>query len=142
MMPGLAQFMPTVAQQSIAPTPVDWGDIYEIGAGSTGPQIITGISEPILLRIQLSGVSVAGSCNIIESINGASLAVASGATMDVLVPPDTALEWTATAGRFAEGSGTAAVKYRSTEGGSFDQTLDTFTFSITGVGDGGGRDYR
>ena len=139
MMPGILPFMPAVAQQSVAPSAVDWGDILAaVGTGSTGYQTIAGISEPILLRIILSSVTVSGSCNIIESINGASLGVANGATMDVLVSPGTALEWIATAGRFADASGIATVKYRSTGDGEFDQTLDSFTFSIEGVGKGDG----
>lgn len=139
MMPGLTSFMSSMPPQDIVPNAVDWPNIVgAVGTGAAGAQLITGISEAVLLRIELSGVSVSGSCRIIDSVNGGSLAVANGAVMDVLVPPDTMLDWSATAGRYASASGTATVKYRSVVGGSFDQTLDSFTFGIAGVGYGGG----
>jgi hypothetical protein len=133
MLPGFAcALLMGGAVGGVVPDAVNW-----TGVGQNATQIISGISAPIQLRIVVTSVVLfqAGAA-IYAMLDGApagseTLVDSVDAQFDITVADGQALYFFVGAGGYGAWyvSGSVAVKYKSAGSPTFDQTLDTFTFT-------------
>lgn len=140
MMPGLA--LPILASGGgVTPDAVNWANISAVETGVNAAKSISGISQTILLRMAVSGVTLGNFAfgTVAVIVNGASagnvsVGAGGGDTLDFSAPPEAEIYFSALGSSFNDGWSldcTITVSYRSTGAGSFDTTLDTFTVALT-----------
>lgn len=141
MLPGLASVMMSGPTGGVAPSAVNWANISGEDSGANAAQIISGISESILLHAEISGLSTTGGGAgdlyiLVDSGGGGSEPAANGGAFDFPVDPGSSVYFSASgASNFSWSLGfTVTIKFMSAGSPTFDQTLDTFTVALTGDG--------
>lgn len=138
-MPGLVSPLSGVRAGGVVPAATSWDDIDGGYSASNAAKTISGIGETIMLRAEISSVSASGSAaaNLYGSVNGAllgSIGIVNSASLDLTTPPDSSVFFTASGSGSSPGwtiTCTVTVKYKSAGSSTFDQTLDTFTVTLT-----------
>lgn len=132
--PGLTTAIAGITKSgAVVPSPVNWGDITgsAYSGGGNSAQAITGISESIVLRIEISSFSGSGAHALFA--NSDYLSVYDGSLMDLVIAPLNSISFFAwdASGSGSPASYTVTVKYKSAGSSTFDQTLDTFTVTLS-----------
>lgn len=139
MLPGFTSPLAAARVGGVVPTAVAWDDIDGGYSASNSAKTITGIGETIALRALISGVTASGgaSANLYGSVGGSlagSTGIVDAASIDLTTPPESAVSFSAAGSGSSPGwtiTCTVTVKYKSAGSSTFDQTLDTFTVTLT-----------
>lgn len=147
MIPGIiSPLLSSGGSGDVEPDAVSWADLTSL-APENSPQTISGITQAIYLRVDISGVTKSPSFAVtaLYAYVGSSL-VGTGSIYEgeeILVGPinpgdsvyfsatgEAEVSWYVT--------WTSTIKFKSNGSDVYDQTLDTFTGDIDGPGSGGG----
>lgn len=137
MIPGLSTLPMMNAGGSVVPGAIVFSDISGELSGSTGVEDVTDLGSAILVRAEISSVTlVRGVMDLYANLNGTivgAVGCSNGAVLDITVPPGSTLEYGADASSgSATGAASASVtlKYKSEGSSTFDQTWDSFDIDL------------
>lgn len=135
MLPGMCSAMIAASAGGVVPNAANWDNISGVYSASNAAVVISGISEPIQLRAEISATTVTDASGTLYAtvggVGAGDAAIVDGSMVDFWVSPGASVYFSTTAiGLGAwEVSGTVTVKYKSAGSSTFDQTLDTFTIA-------------
>lgn len=145
MIPGLVSpMLSSGGSGDVEPDAANWADITATDAGSNAAVTITGITQSIYMRADISSFtkspSWCASNLLVTGSGGASLGsdiVGSGSQIE-FGPIELGEEIYFTATGVCDvawsWSATVTVKYKSNGSSTYDQTLDTFAINLSGSG--------
>jgi hypothetical protein len=144
-LPFAAPLLSSGGSGDVVPNAANWADITGVETEYNAAVTITGITQPIYLRADISSFSkspgaTAASLYAIDSLGdslGGDSAIGSGTQIEFGPINNGDTVYFAASGNYPgiwNWSCLVTIKYKSVDGGSYDTTLDTFNVSMSGNG--------